>query len=39
VGSAIVHLIERHSGDPGLEGELEEFARALKGGFDLRRQA
>ncbi len=37
VGSAIVHLIERHASDPDLEGRLEDFARALKRGFDMPR--
>jgi tryptophan synthase alpha chain len=33
VGSAIVRLIERHGGSAALEGELESFVRALKGGI------
>jgi len=37
VGSALVHLIERYAGAPELEAQLEEFARVLKGGFDLGR--
>ncbi len=37
VGSAIVHLIERHAEDPDLEARLEDFARALKRGFDMPR--
>ena len=37
VGSAIVHLIEQHAADPDLETQLEDFARALKRGFDMPR--
>jgi tryptophan synthase alpha chain len=37
VGSALVHLIERHVTDADLEARLEEFTRALKSGFDLPR--
>jgi tryptophan synthase alpha chain len=33
VGSAFVRLIERNSGNPLLEQELESFTRELKGGF------
>jgi tryptophan synthase alpha chain len=33
VGSAFVRLIERNSGTPGLEAELESLARELKQGF------
>jgi tryptophan synthase alpha chain len=39
VGSAIVHLIEEHASDPGLEARLEDFARNLKRGFSLPRTA
>jgi tryptophan synthase alpha chain len=37
VGSALVHLIEEYAADPALEARLEDFTRALKGGFDSRR--
>jgi tryptophan synthase alpha chain len=37
VGSAIVHLIEQHAADPDLETQLEDFARALKRGFNMPR--
>ncbi|HEY1206364.1 MAG: tryptophan synthase subunit alpha [Bryobacteraceae bacterium] len=37
VGSAIVHLIEQYAADPDLEARLEDFARALKRGFDMPR--
>jgi tryptophan synthase alpha subunit len=33
VGSAFVRLIERNSGNPSLEQELESFTRELKRGF------
>jgi hypothetical protein len=33
VGSAFVRLIERNSGNPLLEHELESFTRELKQGF------
>lgn len=33
VGSAIVRIIERCSGDPALEAQLEAFVRELKSGF------
>jgi tryptophan synthase alpha chain len=33
VGSALVRLIERHSGDTSLESRLESFVRELKRGF------
>ena len=33
VGSALVRLIERNSGDPSLEIRLEAFVRELKRGF------
>jgi tryptophan synthase alpha chain len=39
VGSAIVHLIEQHAADPDLEARLEDFARALKRGFEPPRPA
>ncbi len=39
VGSAIVHMIEQRAADSDLEARLEEFARALKGGFDMARPA
>ena len=35
VGSAIVRLIERNSGNPSLEIQLESFVRELKHGFGV----
>jgi tryptophan synthase alpha chain len=39
VGSAFVHLIEQSAASANLEGQLEDFTRRLKSGFDLPRSS